>query len=463
MADVTGRRPVSVRSVNCPTCGAATAVRTFGHAVNVVCQSCRSMLDADDAGVTILQQFTDAVRVRAADSARHQRQAARTSSVRSRRVPGSPDRSRRTCYQWREYLLFNPYQRISLPHRVRGTLESSCRRSRAAGAAVATPDERRARSYARADVPALPDGRRDDDLRAGRISVAGARRRARRRAPTTSPPPLMLSAEVNADKEVTWSLGRVRRAAPTIWTSLRAAGPAAAAGRHLRESAVAVSRRDRAACGGTRRCWSRSPRLLWLAHLASARSKQAFAQNFVFDPSARHSDASLVTPIFELDGRPSAVQHRDGDQPRQPVDVRRLRAHQRRDRTDRSTSGAKCRTTTATKTANRGPKGRATDAVTLPTRSARPLLPPNRDGRRSDGISRSGTGCTVVRDVPTSLWFLVALVLIVVPPILTSLARVDASSAAGGRKAITRRAEPSEDEDDDDQGVSRCTDCSSSA
>ena len=34
MADGQGRA-VSVRSVNCPSCGAATAVRTFGHAVNV--------------------------------------------------------------------------------------------------------------------------------------------------------------------------------------------------------------------------------------------------------------------------------------------------------------------------------------------------------------------------------------------------------------------------------------------
>ena len=46
--------------VNCPNCGAATAVRTFGHAVNVVCQSCRSILDAANPGVTILQKYTEA-------------------------------------------------------------------------------------------------------------------------------------------------------------------------------------------------------------------------------------------------------------------------------------------------------------------------------------------------------------------------------------------------------------------
>src|SRR6185295_4120566 len=62
MADAQGRPAVSVRSVNCPNCGAATAVRTFGHAVNVVCQSCGSILDAKDPGVTILQEYKKAVR-----------------------------------------------------------------------------------------------------------------------------------------------------------------------------------------------------------------------------------------------------------------------------------------------------------------------------------------------------------------------------------------------------------------
>ena len=35
---------------------------TFGHAVNVVCQSCRSILDAANPSITILQQYTEAVR-----------------------------------------------------------------------------------------------------------------------------------------------------------------------------------------------------------------------------------------------------------------------------------------------------------------------------------------------------------------------------------------------------------------
>ena len=46
--------------------------------------------------------------------------------------------------------------------------------------------------------------------------------------------------------------------------------------------------------------------LLWVAHLATAREKVAFAQAFAYDPRGSQ-DTSFVTPVFELDGRPSAV------------------------------------------------------------------------------------------------------------------------------------------------------------
>src|SRR5262249_30164735 len=118
MADGQGRPAVSVRPVNCPNCGAATAVRTFGHAVNVVCQSCRSILDAKDPGVAILQQYKEAVRyepliplgtrgkiLRATSASGPQRDADHEVvgfQVRQILVDG-------VAYQWREYLLFNPY------------------------------------------------------------------------------------------------------------------------------------------------------------------------------------------------------------------------------------------------------------------------------------------------------------------------------------------------------------------
>ena len=46
-----------VRALNCPKCGSAIVLRTFGQAETVVCESCRSILDANDPNLAILQQF----------------------------------------------------------------------------------------------------------------------------------------------------------------------------------------------------------------------------------------------------------------------------------------------------------------------------------------------------------------------------------------------------------------------
>src|ERR1700686_5574677 len=45
------------KALNCPKCGAAITLRSFGQAETVVCESCRSILDAKDPNLAILQQF----------------------------------------------------------------------------------------------------------------------------------------------------------------------------------------------------------------------------------------------------------------------------------------------------------------------------------------------------------------------------------------------------------------------
>src|SRR5882762_1151280 len=45
------------KALNCPKCGAAITLRSFGQAETVVCGSCRSILDAKDPNLSILQQF----------------------------------------------------------------------------------------------------------------------------------------------------------------------------------------------------------------------------------------------------------------------------------------------------------------------------------------------------------------------------------------------------------------------
>src|SRR5713226_10122047 len=51
------------RALNCPKCGAAIMLRSFGQAETVVCGSCHCILDAKDPNLAILQQFEAATSV----------------------------------------------------------------------------------------------------------------------------------------------------------------------------------------------------------------------------------------------------------------------------------------------------------------------------------------------------------------------------------------------------------------
>ena len=101
---------VQVKSLKCPNCGAQVAVRSFEHAVTVVCRSCHSILDAKDPNVRVLQQFKAAVgeaspliplgargKLRGVDyvAIGFQRRTITVEEV---------------DYSWHEYLLFNPYK-----------------------------------------------------------------------------------------------------------------------------------------------------------------------------------------------------------------------------------------------------------------------------------------------------------------------------------------------------------------
>jgi len=157
--------------------------------------------------------------------------------------------------------------------------------------------------------------------------------------------------------------------------------------------------------------------LLWIAHLASARGRQTFAQNYVFDPRAA-PEASLVTPVFELDGRPTAVEIETAtnldnqwmfvgyalvnDETGQAFEVAREVSYYHGIEDGESWT-----------------EGSPTDTVALPSVPAGPyFLRIETEGDRTGAPMRYRV--RVVRDVSTSLWFMVALALIAVPPILAS-------------------------------------------
>jgi Domain of unknown function (DUF4178) len=406
------RPPVSVRSVNCPNCGAATAVRTFGHAVNVVCQSCGSILDAANPRVILLQQYTDAVR----------EEPLIPLGTRGKlldiecEVVGFQVREivvDEVAYQWREYLLFNPYREFRYLTEYAGhwNVVSTIDALPAGGP---TPDGSAPRWYGRQKY------RHFQTAVAKTTFVLGEFPWQVRVGDTTTgsdyvAPPLMLSAEVDADKEVTWSLGRYVSGGD-IWTGLSLPGkPPRPVGIFANQPSPLQ--------GVTRSMWRAAVRLvglaalLWIAHLVSARSKQVFAENYVFD-SRTVQEASLVTPIFELDGRATAVQIETAtnldnqwmfvgyalvnDETGQAFEVARDLSYYHGIEDGESWS-----------------EGSPTDAVALPSVPAgRYFLRIETEGDRT--ASPMPYRVRVVRDVSTSLWFMVALVLIAAPPILAS-------------------------------------------
>src|SRR5713101_6965777 len=100
------------KALNCPKCGAAIVLRSFGQAVTVVCSSCRSILDAKDPNLAILQQFESKTRDVKPLIPLGTRGKLRGTDY---EVIGFQRRSALIdgiTYYWHEYVLFNPYKGI---------------------------------------------------------------------------------------------------------------------------------------------------------------------------------------------------------------------------------------------------------------------------------------------------------------------------------------------------------------
>lgn len=94
--------------LNCPKCGAALEIRSFGNALNIVCPSCLSILDAKDPNLRILQEAQAKEKVPliiplgqrgTVNGVKYEVIGFQVRSVADEEAP----------WQWQEYLLFNPY------------------------------------------------------------------------------------------------------------------------------------------------------------------------------------------------------------------------------------------------------------------------------------------------------------------------------------------------------------------
>src|SRR5262249_32978888 len=204
-------------------------------------------------------------------------------------------------YQWREYLLFNPYRAFHYLTEYDGhwnfvtPVYALPLGERVPGGAA--PRAFRGQTYRHFQTAAATTlfvlGEFPWQVRAGERAGAA----------DYVAPPHILSAEITADKEVTWSLGEYLPGAE-LWQAVALPGkPPAPGGIYANQPSpygAAVSR-----------IWRQAMALLvlallvWLVPSLGAREQQAFSQALVFDPRA--PEAPLVTPTFALDGHASAV------------------------------------------------------------------------------------------------------------------------------------------------------------
>ncbi|MEP6491685.1 MAG: DUF4178 domain-containing protein [bacterium] len=102
-----GPRATSIKGLNCPQCGAAIELRTGALALSVACPSCAAILDAQDPNLAILQEHQERsgrvapkIPLGTTGNFAGERWQAIGFQVRGIRVGG-------TEYNWREYLLWN--------------------------------------------------------------------------------------------------------------------------------------------------------------------------------------------------------------------------------------------------------------------------------------------------------------------------------------------------------------------
>jgi hypothetical protein len=98
-----------VGALHCPNCGGRVELRGFGTAINAVCGSCNSVLSTDNHSVQILQKFEVAIKhqplIELGKRGKLRGESWEAIGFQRREVVSDG-----VAYPWSEYLLFNPYR-----------------------------------------------------------------------------------------------------------------------------------------------------------------------------------------------------------------------------------------------------------------------------------------------------------------------------------------------------------------
>jgi hypothetical protein len=287
-----------VKALNCPKCGAAIVLRSFGQAQTVVCASCHCILDAKDPNLAILQQF-----------------GLKTSDIRPLIPLGTRGKLRGTDYEvigfqrrstavdgityyWHEYVLFNPYKGVRYLSEYNGHWNdiSICKQL---PSSEGTSADYLGETYKHFQTCAA-----DTDFVLGEFPWQV---RVGEHAAVTDfvHPPRVLSSE-KMDKEVTWSIGEYMYGRE-VWDAFKLPGdpPEAMGVFENQPSPVATN---------VSGIWAAFAAfgvfllVLMAAFDMHAKKEPVLQETYQYNHLDAKNEASFVTDVFELGGGTSTVQ-----------------------------------------------------------------------------------------------------------------------------------------------------------
>lgn len=437
---------MSVRSLNCPSCGGVIELRGMQHTRSAVCVQCLSVLDVSTPSLQIIQKFEERMRVTPLIPLgwRGKWHGAPWEVIgfiiRGIDIGGDH-------YSWHEYLLFNPYKGFRyltqynghwndvVPARGLPTFKSVMGRK----AAVYSGTTFRHFQSAEATTTFVL-GEFPWQVRTGERAVCD----------DYVAPPQILSSEAS-EGEINWSIGNYVEGA-AIWEHFRLPGqPPPKTGVFANQPSPHT--------GKAAQAWQRFVMLLvaWGVLVAFF---TFFAQNRkVYEGSFRFSqltpgEHSIVTPEFPLEGRTSNVEVELS------TDLRNNWAYFNLALINSETGqgfdfGREISYYSGRDSDGNWSEGRARDKVKVPRVPPGKYylrIEPEMDAEASRqavaGMSMS-YDVTVKRDVPSTFWLWLALPFIVIPPIVTSI-RASAFESQRWMESDYAPGDSGDEEDDDE-------------
>ncbi|MGD1097215.1 MAG: DUF4178 domain-containing protein [Bryobacteraceae bacterium] len=290
---------VKSKSLFCPNCGGPVEIRGFGHALTVVCPQCLSVLDASTPLLKKLQQIEEAERC-SLDVPLGTR--GKLGGI-TWEVIGFQRRGVRGqySYAWNEYLLFNPYQGFRYLTEYQGhwnfvaPLEAMPVRKAIGSRPAVVFTGRTFRHFSGAEAETgFVLGEFPWRVKVGESVVCD----------DFVDPPTVLSSETTQD-EVTWSQGEYITGTE-IWKAFGLPGAAPPA-RGIFENQPSPY------AGKTLGMWVlfgwMIVILIGLAIFFATFSRQSVVyRNRYHFAAGQQGEPSFVTPVFDLEGRPAALE-----------------------------------------------------------------------------------------------------------------------------------------------------------